>query len=224
MKKIFLIVSILFVSINSMANDRCEKDDDCVASPEVDPCLVYDSGSEGVCRVFNKSLKKENQVCRESQHRVRGCLKPKVIKCVNHVCHADGKPNRGPTGHAPHKLEEFTKNKNISTVVAKINSDTAVVDGSLTKEQVLKVVAAYMGQIQYCYERQFQRQPNLKGNVVITFEIRTSGSAINPVVSKSTMNSPQVEGCLAQVFRRMPFPSVISGITNVTVPLEFSKK
>jgi hypothetical protein len=225
MKKILLIVGILFVSINSMANDRCEKDDDCVASPEVNPCLVYDSGSEGVCRVFNKSLKKENQVCKESQHRVRGCLKPKVIKCVNHVCHADGKPNRGPTGHAPHKLEEFTKNKNISTVVAKINFDSAVVAGPLTKEQIFKAVESYMGQIQYCYERKLLDQPDLKGNVAVTFEVPSSGCVINSAkVSNSTMASPPVEGCVKMVFNRICFPSVSSGSTNATVPLEFSKK
>ncbi len=236
MKKIFLILGILFVSMNSIANNRCDKDDDCVASPEVDPCQKYYSGPDTymlLCDVFNKSFKKEYKECPSKKLSV--CERPKKIKCVNHICDADGtfsrakKPAMDSTFFNPHPTRRESDLSKINAwgvknpIIGKVNSDTATVVGSLTKDQVLKVVGAYMGQILYCYERQLQSQPDLKGNVAITFLIGQSGSVINPMVSKSTMASPVVEGCIAKVFNRMPFPSVTSGSTNATVPLEFSR-
>jgi hypothetical protein len=118
-------------------------------------------------------------------------------------------------------LADFGTGKSRTAVVASIDADGATVEGSLSKDQIAKVIAAYMGQIQYCYERQLQREPDLKGKVAITFVIGLSGSVTSAVVQNSTMGSPPVEGCITQVFRRMPFPSPGAGIVQATYPLTF---
>jgi leucine-rich repeat protein SHOC2 len=90
--------------------------------------------------------------------------------------------------------------------IANVDVDATSVVGSLKKEQVLKVVSAYMGQIEYCYERQLQKEPQLHGTVLMNVEINLSGSVKNATLQNSTIGSRIVESCVSGVFRRMPFP------------------
>lgn len=119
-------------------------------------------------------------------------------------------------------LADLGTGKSRTSVVAQIDADSATVVGSLTKEQIAKVIAAYMGQIEYCYERQLQREPNLRGKILVNFVIGLSGNVTNASVPSSTMGSPVVESCITGVFRRMPFPSPGAGIVEATYPLVFN--
>lgn len=119
-------------------------------------------------------------------------------------------------------LADLGTGKSRTSVVASIDADSATVVGSLTKDQIAKVIAAYMGQIEYCYERQLQREPNLRGKILVNFVIGLSGNVTNASVPSSTMGSPVVESCITGVFRRMPFPSPGAGIVEATYPLVFN--
>lgn len=102
------------------------------------------------------------------------------------------------------RLDEFgVREKGI----ANIDEDTTSAVGSLKKEQVLKVVTAYMGQIEYCYERQLQKEPKLYGKILINVAIDFSGAVKNAIPQSSSIGSPTVESCVSGVFRRMPFPA-----------------
>ena len=119
-------------------------------------------------------------------------------------------------------LADLGTGKSRTSVVATIDADSATVVGSLTKDQIAKVIAAYMGQIEYCYERQLQREPHLRGKVLVNFVIGLSGNVTSASVPSSTMGSPVVESCITGVFRRMPFPSPGAGIVEATYPLVFN--
>ncbi len=106
--------------------------------------------------------------------------------------------------------------------MASIDADAATVVGSLTKDQIQKVISAYMGQIEYCYERELQKEPHLRGKILVNFVIGLSGSVTSATVQNSTMGSPVVESCVTGVFRRMPFPSPGAGIVEATYPLLFN--
>lgn len=119
-------------------------------------------------------------------------------------------------------LADFGTGKSRTSVVAAIDADGATVTGSLTKDQIAKVIAAYMGQIEYCYERQLQKEPNLRGKILVNFVIGLSGAVTSATTQSSSMGSPTVESCINGVFRRMPFPSPGAGIVEATYPLVFN--
>lgn len=119
-------------------------------------------------------------------------------------------------------LADFGTGKSRTSVVASIDADAATVTGSLTKDQIAKVIAAYMGQIEYCYERQLQKEPNLRGKILVNFVIGLSGAVTSATTQSSSMGSPTVESCINGVFRRMPFPSPGAGIVEATYPLVFN--
>jgi len=119
-------------------------------------------------------------------------------------------------------LADFGTGKSRTSVVASIDADAATVVGSLTKEQIAKVISAYMGQIEYCYERQLQKEPNLRGKILVNFVIGLSGAVTSATTQSSSMGSPTVESCINGVFRRMPFPSPGAGIVEATYPLVFN--
>ena len=134
--------------------------------------------------------------------------------------------------HGQSVLSEFNRNEYYSrlnsgfsdsiireSALVSIDYENIGVIGSHTKEQVSKIVSAYMGQIKYCYERQIQKEPNLKGDIVVKFNIANQGSVDKAVVSTSTLESPTVKSCVTGVVKRMPFPA--SGSTQVTIPLHF---
>lgn len=119
-------------------------------------------------------------------------------------------------------LADFGTGKSRTSVVASIDADAATVVGSLTKDQIAKVISAYMGQIEYCYERQLQKEPNLRGKILVNFVIGLSGAVTSATTQSSSMGSPTVESCINGVFRRMPFPSPGAGIVEATYPLVFN--
>lgn len=69
-------------------------------------------------------------------------------------------------------------------------------------EAVLAVINSHMAAIQYCYQREWRKNPNLKGKVVVRFTIRPDGSVANAQILSSTLNNPAVENCILRVIRR----------------------
>ncbi len=108
---------------------------------------------------------------------------------------------------------------------ASIDGEATSVIGSLKKEQVLKVVTAYMGQIEYCYERQLQKEPKLHGKILINVAIDFSGAVKNATPQSSSIGSPTVDSCVSAVFRRMPFPAQnIPTEAKVSIKFNVAKK
>jgi len=95
----------------------------------------------------------------------------------------------------------------------------AVVKGSLDKEIIRRVIRRHINEVKYCYEKELNTNPDLKGRISIQFTISGTGQVIASVVQSSDMKNPACEQCIAQAVRRWLFPKPEGGgIVIVTYP------
>ncbi len=104
--------------------------------------------------------------------------------------------------------------------VAPLDSESFV-EGGLTREQVEEVIARNMGQIRYCYEKNLQSEPGLKGRVAVNFVIGSSGRVSTAHVQHSSVDSMKLEGCVVSRLKEFRFPQPVAGV-NVQVQYPFS--
>jgi outer membrane biosynthesis protein TonB len=88
-------------------------------------------------------------------------------------------------------------------------------DGSLSKEQIMKVVKAHMAGVKYCYEKELQHKTSLAGGVDIFWLILPDGTVQKASLKGSTMSDPAVEGCILRQVKQWQFPKA-PGQTIVT--------
>src|SRR5262249_20765594 len=79
-------------------------------------------------------------------------------------------------------------------------------DGSLSKEQINRVVRSHYAGVKYCYEKELQRQPNLAGKIEFGWTILPDGSVPKAHVVASTVRDPAVEGCIVRQIKQWQFP------------------
>jgi hypothetical protein len=79
-------------------------------------------------------------------------------------------------------------------------------DGSLSKEQINKVVRAHLAGVKYCYEKELQHKTSLSGGVDIFWVIQPDGTVSKANVKQSTMNDTAVEGCIVRQVKQWQFP------------------
>ncbi|HJZ86450.1 MAG TPA: AgmX/PglI C-terminal domain-containing protein [Polyangia bacterium] len=79
-------------------------------------------------------------------------------------------------------------------------------DGSLSREQINRVVMAHKAAIRYCYEKELQRLPHLAGKIDLYWVILPDGSVQKANISSSTMGNAGVEGCMVRQVKQWQFP------------------
>jgi TonB family protein len=94
--------------------------------------------------------------------------------------------------------------------------------GTLSKEDIKRVVHRHRGQMRYCYEAQLQRHPGLAGKAVVRFTIAASGDVESAEVSESTLGNEVLHQCLAQRVRSWKFPAFDGGEVSVAYPFTFT--
>lgn len=90
----------------------------------------------------------------------------------------------------------------------------------LSPEQIARVVRSRFGAFQACYEIAQAHDPNLKGNVGVTFSISPGGTVASASISGSSLKNARVEGCILRQFQRLKFPTADKP-TNATFPFAF---
>jgi len=93
-------------------------------------------------------------------------------------------------------------------------------DGSLSREQVLKVVNAHKAGLNYCYEKELQRKTSLAGTITIFWTILPDGTVQKANVKTTTMGDAAVEGCIMRQIKQWSFPKA-PGQTLVNFPFIF---
>lgn len=84
-------------------------------------------------------------------------------------------------------------------------------------DEVATIVLSHNPSIQYCYEREIRRNPDLKGKVVVRFTITPEGKAINPKIISSTLGNDAVERCiLSRISRWDDFGAIDPSLGNAT--------
>ncbi len=91
--------------------------------------------------------------------------------------------------------------------------DAALIDG---------VVKQHLNSFRYCYQRQLQRDPTLRGKVTLKWVIAGDGSVSSAAVKTDTTGNGVVGTCMAGVARRMRFPEPKGGLVIVIYPFLFS--
>ena len=90
----------------------------------------------------------------------------------------------------------------------------AVKQPSLDVKAVRAAVRSQIGPIQQCYERAKMDDASLRGSVTAHILVATNGSVAKVQISGSTLNAPQVEGCITREITRwrLPRPSGDSAV------------
>ncbi|MFQ5822720.1 MAG: AgmX/PglI C-terminal domain-containing protein [bacterium] len=70
------------------------------------------------------------------------------------------------------------------------------------QDDIQAVVLKHKHGIQYCYERELKRNPNLKGKLVVRFTITSQGIVKSVKIVSSTLNNRKVEQCVIRRIRR----------------------
>jgi hypothetical protein len=124
---------------------------------------------------------------------------------------------RGSKGHGrgPKLADRGEKEVKVSMGIGSGDSD-----GSLSREQVLKVVNAHKAGLNYCYEKELQRKTTLAGTISIFWMILPDGSVQKANVQNTTMGDPAVEGCILRQVKQWVFPKA-PGQTHVNFPFIF---
>jgi hypothetical protein len=79
-------------------------------------------------------------------------------------------------------------------------------DGSLSKEQINKVVRAHLAGVKYCYEKELQHKQSLAGGIDIFWVIQPDGTVSKANVKSTTMGDAAVEGCIVRQVKQWQFP------------------
>lgn len=77
----------------------------------------------------------------------------------------------------------------------------------LSPGQISRVVMSRYGAFRACYESAAAREPQLQGNVSVSWSITPGGSVGGASVGGSSLGNPRVEGCIVRQFQRLQFPA-----------------
>jgi Ca-activated chloride channel family protein len=103
-----------------------------------------------------------------------------------------------------------------------IRAGTVEIRGSLSKMVIRRAIRMHTNELRAAYERQLMLRPDLAGRVVVRFMITDDGTVTAVSIAESDIDSPEVDQGVADVFRRMVFPSLPDGGTTiVTYPIVF---
>lgn len=109
-----------------------------------------------------------------------------------------------------------------SAKAPKVIPGNPIVQGSLDRETIRRVIRRHRAEYRYCYERELNRKRDLNGKIKVKFTIAGNGSVIASQVVESTMKNANVENCLASKIKRWVFPAPKGGgIVVVTYPFIF---
>lgn len=98
-----------------------------------------------------------------------------------------------------------------------------IIKGSLSKEEIGRVIRRNLARFKYCYEKQLNSNPNLSGKISVYFTIAPTGSVARASVRETSMNDANVESCVTKVMRSLKFPKPRGGgIVVVTYPFVFA--
>ncbi len=98
-----------------------------------------------------------------------------------------------------------------------------IIKGSLSKQEIGRVIRRNLARFKYCYEKQLNANPNLSGKISVYFTIAPTGAVAKASIRETSMNDESVERCVAKVMRSLKFPQPRGGgIVVVTYPFVFA--
>jgi len=92
-----------------------------------------------------------------------------------------------------------------------------------TASDIRRIVASYLGGLRYMYNKELRKDPDLKGKLVVRFEISPSGRVTQTDMVSSTLGAPGLEQAILGTIQKWKFPRIPdeSGSVKVTYPFVF---
>lgn len=105
--------------------------------------------------------------------------------------------------------------------VHEINEEMTVSRG-LPREAVVETVRQHLPEMAKCYEIALQRDPSLRGGMILKFVLDAKGTVQKVQIISSEMASTDLEACLKERLKTWKFPSLTEGNrAEVTYPFIF---
>ena len=120
----------------------------------------------------------------------------------------------GTVGRLPHGDRR-------STGPAVRTGEATVLAGTLARDVIRRRIRLHRAEVTHCYQSELNSRPDLAGRVSIRFVINQDGRVTVASVASSTVDSPAVGRCVANVMRRISFPSPGDGVVVVNYPFTF---
>ena len=93
--------------------------------------------------------------------------------------------------------------------------------GTLSKEEITKVMKRHNNEVRHCYEQSSRAKPKLEGKVSVKLIIGASGDVLQAEIASDTTNDENLKNCMLTVVRSWKFPEPKGG-GNVTVTYPWS--
>ncbi len=100
-----------------------------------------------------------------------------------------------------------------------------VVDGGLTRQEILAVIRSNLNQIRHCYEQLLQRSPKAAGKVTVDFVVGAAGNVQTVGIDSggTTISDSVLRGCITGKIKRWKFPRPRGASqVNVNYPFVFT--
>ena len=104
--------------------------------------------------------------------------------------------------------------------VTKLTSG-AKVTGSLSREDVTRVVNEHSGQLSACYEKVLINDPGLAGKITLDWTVKMDGLVKDVRVASSTLSNPKVAVCVVEAVKGWKFPKPVGGEALISYPFLF---
>jgi formylglycine-generating enzyme required for sulfatase activity len=98
---------------------------------------------------------------------------------------------------------------------------TGKLAAKLNAKNIADVIRRNLSSINYCYERELAKNPNLQGKVKVVLKIEPNGNVSRCNVESTTLNNSSVETCILNVIKRFRFPMSVDGM-SVSYPFVFN--
>jgi outer membrane biosynthesis protein TonB len=95
-----------------------------------------------------------------------------------------------------------------------------VVDGGLTRQEIMAVIRTNLNQIRHCYEQLLQRSPKVSGRLKVKFAIGADGRVTSTSIADGDISDSIMRGCVTGKVQRWAFPKP-RGASSVNVQYPF---
>ena len=104
----------------------------------------------------------------------------------------------------------------------KVSRGRPTVGNYCKQADILRVVTSRQRSVQYCYEKELARNPELKGKVILNWRIGLSGKVMKAWVGSSSLKNGTVESCMTRAVKFWRFTKPDGGICEIKFPFVFS--
>ena len=95
--------------------------------------------------------------------------------------------------------------------------------GDRSADEINRVIRHRAAVFRKCYQRELERDPSLRGKVVVRFAIEKDGKVQGARIASSTMGSKPVEQCIVAATAQLKFGAAAAR-SQVTYPFIFTKQ